>query len=216
MSAERAHAQSRCSQSSGVATAQGFANGPGKASRRSRVLGDHRRLARRPTVLIEPRLAFARGPCAPHRRPLVGRIRFDHGPLRGHSVRGNAFESGPFPTCEKPGVENMLGHAPPPLAGFSLDMRGGHPAAHVRLRGRSFPKSGSQAPARSRAAPRRPYRCGDRAQGNGLWLLRATSATGDLPVGGASPEDFSSICGGLLEKFWRNRLDGGDDSMLSA
>ncbi len=28
----------------------------------------------------------------------------------------------------EPGVENMLGHAPPPLADNGLDMRGGHPA----------------------------------------------------------------------------------------
>jgi hypothetical protein len=28
----------------------------------------------------------------------------------------------------RPGVENMLGHAPPPLAASGLDMRGGHPA----------------------------------------------------------------------------------------
>jgi hypothetical protein len=29
----------------------------------------------------------------------------------------------------EPGVENMLGHAPPPLAMSGLDMRVGHPAA---------------------------------------------------------------------------------------
>ena len=28
----------------------------------------------------------------------------------------------------KPGVENMLGHAPPPLTANGLDMRDGHPA----------------------------------------------------------------------------------------
>jgi len=28
----------------------------------------------------------------------------------------------------EPGVENMLGHAPSPLAETGLDMRGGHPA----------------------------------------------------------------------------------------
>ena len=28
----------------------------------------------------------------------------------------------------KPGVENMLGHAPPPLTASGLDMRDGHPA----------------------------------------------------------------------------------------
>jgi hypothetical protein len=28
----------------------------------------------------------------------------------------------------EPGVENMLGHAPPPLAEIGLDMRSGHPA----------------------------------------------------------------------------------------
>jgi hypothetical protein len=28
----------------------------------------------------------------------------------------------------EPGVENMLGHAPPSLAASGLDMRGGHPA----------------------------------------------------------------------------------------
>jgi hypothetical protein len=36
----------------------------------------------------------------------------------------------------EPGVENMLGHAPPPLAETGLDMRGGHPAGYRSGSGR--------------------------------------------------------------------------------
>jgi hypothetical protein len=39
-------------------------------------------------------------------------------------------------SCGEPGVENMLGHAPPPLAVIGLDMRSGHPAAMTDPRGR--------------------------------------------------------------------------------
>lgn len=35
----------------------------------------------------------------------------------------------------KPGVENMLGHAPPPLTASGLDLRGGHPAENHQALG---------------------------------------------------------------------------------
>ena len=40
----------------------------------------------------------------------------------------NAFTLSLANCAGEPGVENMLGHAPPSLAASGLDMRGGHPA----------------------------------------------------------------------------------------
>jgi len=54
------------------------------------------------------------------------------------------------PRRGKPGVENMLGHAPPPLTPRGLDMRDGHPADWSRL----IRKRGSHAPARYGAGTR--------------------------------------------------------------
>jgi hypothetical protein len=76
-----------------------------------------------------------------------------------------------FANCAgAPGVENMLGHAPPPLTASGLDMRGGHP---------DDDRSTSQAGFSRPGAYRRDNRlCGfpvsNKAQGN-------TSALGPYP-----------------------------------
>jgi len=47
-----------------------------------------------------------------------------------------------------PGVENMLVHAPPPLAASDLDMRGGHPAeTEIPIRHQArFSRLGAEVP----------------------------------------------------------------------
>ena len=50
--------------------------------------------------------------------------------------RSGAFTISLANCAVEPGVENMLGHAPPPLAEIGLDMRGGHPAGYRSGSGR--------------------------------------------------------------------------------
>jgi hypothetical protein len=49
-------------------------------------------------------------------------------PSHLNCIPPNAFTISLAICAGEPGVENMLGHAPPPLAASGLDMRDGHPA----------------------------------------------------------------------------------------
>ena len=59
----------------------------------------------------------------PDQRSLRARTAGDL-PSTNSSMRASRSRGAPA----EPGVENMLGHAPPPLTASGLDMRGGHPA----------------------------------------------------------------------------------------
>ena len=78
----------------------------------------------------------------------------------------------------QPGVENMLGHAPPPLTANGLDMRDGHPAEQDTVKGSQarFSRLGALDEAQGEHRSRAVKRKGAVSNRRATWAIRTSGA----------------------------------------